>query len=78
MVQAGYLFHGGWEIAARFADIRPTHDASGQPEQRELLGGLGWYILDHNLKLQGDYGVRFAGPFDDLTHQLRVQLQLFY
>lgn len=78
MVQAGYLFHGGWEVAARFADIRPTHDASGQPEQRELLAGLGWYILDHNLKLQSDYGVQFAGPFDDLTHQLRVQLQLFY
>ncbi|MCU0671399.1 MAG: OprO/OprP family phosphate-selective porin [Myxococcota bacterium] len=78
MVQAGYLFRGGWEIAARFADIRPTHDASGQPEQRELLGGLGWYILDHNLKLQSDYGVQFAGPFEDLTHQLRVQLQLFY
>lgn len=78
MVQAGYLFHGGWEVAARFADIRPTHGASSQPEQRELLGGLGWYILDHNLKLQSDYGVDFTGSFDAITHQLRVQLQLFF
>jgi hypothetical protein len=78
MVQAGYLFRGGWEIAARYADIRPTHAASGQPEERELLGGLGWYIVDHNLKLQSDYGVSFAGPFEDLTHQLRIQLQVFY
>lgn len=78
MLQAGFLFREGWEVAARFADIRPTHDASDQPEQRELLGGLGWYILDHNLKLQSDYGVLFSGPFEDVTHELRVQLQLFY
>ncbi len=78
MVQAGFLFPRAFEIAARFSDIRPTHAGSAQPEERELLGGLGWYILDHNLKLQADYGVLFAGALDGATHQARMQLQLFY
>ncbi|MBX3249126.1 MAG: hypothetical protein KF901_18250 [Myxococcales bacterium] len=76
-LQAGY-FVSVIELAARFAEIRPTHEGSAMPTQRELLGGVGWYIHGHNLKLQADYGVLFGDRLVDVMHQARVQLQLFY
>jgi hypothetical protein len=84
MVQAGYLFPVGFEVALRIAAIEPLvvealrRSASAMSRQRELTAALGWYIIDHNLKVQGEVSRLFADDVMDARHVLRLQVQLFF
>lgn len=78
-VQAGYLFARPIELAARFGELRPLGATDPTlPLQRELGGGLSYYFLRHNLKLQSDYFYLFGNDANAQKHQARLQAQLFF
>lgn len=84
MVQGGYLFPIGLEIAARFAMIEPLiveflrRSESALGHERELAGAMGWYIMDHNLKVQGEVARLFDEDWMNAKHVGRVQVQVFF
>lgn len=78
-VQAGYMFPRRYEIAARWSELRPTHWVDTElTTRREMTVGLSKYVLDHNLKVQADYGYLFGQAFEDRQHLARIQSQFFF
>jgi hypothetical protein len=84
MVQAGYLFPLGFEIAARFAMIEPLvveflrRSESALAPERELALAMGYYIMDHNLKVQGELARLSGADMWNARHVGRVQVQVFF
>jgi phosphate-selective porin OprO and OprP len=67
------------EVSARYGYLEPLVDTSPVRLTHELGGGLSYYFLEHNLKLQGDYF--YISNQSDLSqglHQGRVQAQVFF
>jgi len=78
-VQAGYLFRGGIEIAARYSLIdRETLD----DEEEEVAAALNYYIRGNQLKLQTEFrqidykDVPATGAID--TDEFKAQLQVIF
>lgn len=93
-VQGGYMLVARrLELDARYAEVDPDHDASGD-RATELRGGVNYYWKGHNLKLQSDVGrLTFEpkGPGRTSTsrlptatdrkvtdYQVRMQVQLYF
>lgn len=78
-VQAGQMLTSRVEVNGRLGHLMPYAGTSPTFEETEEAGvGLGYYPRAHNLKVQGDYfQLRTGGPAR-LSHQVRLQLQLFF
>jgi hypothetical protein len=78
--QAGYLFIGDLELTARAGFLKPIteHRGGGLERVVELGGGLNWFPLAHDLKVQADYFAFFEGPEATPRHQVRVQSQFYF
>lgn len=81
-VQAGYVLPQGLEISGRWAEVRPMGSDREIPGRTELTSGVGWYLLRHDLKIQGDYAMGFGllGLSDrtEPDHRIRAQVQVFF
>ncbi len=78
MAQVGYLVpRVPFEIAARWAELFPLGDDSAMTARRELTGGVGYYFLKQDLKLQADYG-RLTSESAPGQHQIRAQAQVAF
>lgn len=77
LVQTGYVFARGYEIAARLAAIEPMGASDIVAGQQPAIA-LGRYFMGHNLKLQGDYTLLFTDGTPDPEHEVRVQLQFYF
>jgi phosphate-selective porin OprO/OprP len=75
------------EITGRYGLTRNIYgDQSSQPNSDEVGGGLNWYFVGHDLKLQADYfrvwdqsmGSTWAGQARHGTDRLRLQFQVFF
>jgi hypothetical protein len=75
------------EIAGRYGMSRRIDgDQSSQPIADEVGGGLNWYFVGHDLKLQVDYfrlwndglGPTYAEQARHGTDRVRVQVQLYF
>lgn len=78
--QVGYVFVPDWEVVARYGQIRGFRDrATDLSDLTEVGAGLGWYLLDQDLKLQASYLLNPAvGGVAVTGHQAHLQLQLFF
>lgn len=79
-VQGGYLFWGDLELVARGGHLEPLGENRGGGLQRttELGGGLNWFPMAHDFKVQADYFVFLEGPEATPRHQVRVQTQVYF
>ncbi len=76
MLQAGYLVPKiPFDVAARWAIVRPLGDETSLSRRNELAGGVGWYFARHALKLQADYARLWADDAGLGDDRVRVQLQ---
>lgn len=87
--QAGYMFPRMIEVTGRYGEIRsdvntlamvtPTNAGGAMGSEREVGGGLNYYLAEHSLKVQLDY-FRIWDPDDaaDDRHQVRLQTQLYF
>jgi len=75
------------ELVARYGLIRDIYgDESSLPDSDEVGGGVNWYFVGHDLKLQIDYlrgwdeslGTSFADQARHGTDSIRIQGQLFF
>jgi len=84
MVQAGYLLPFDVELAARYAMIEPLVVEAVQrvdtamPRRKEATVAVGYYVIDHNLKVQGEATRLFAEDVRTGTTLGRVQVQVFF
>ncbi|HLT28473.1 MAG TPA: porin [Myxococcaceae bacterium] len=78
--QVGYVFVPEWEVVARYGQIRGFRDrATGLEDLTEIGAGIGWYLMDQDLKLQASYLLNPAVAGAAVTrHQAHLQLQLFF
>jgi hypothetical protein len=77
--QAGWMFLPNFEVNARWSDLRPFSGTDPKlVRQTELGGGFGFYPWKHDLKLQADYFWLAGNRLDVGTHQVRLQLQVFF
>ena len=78
--QGGYLFYENVEVSARVGHIEPTTEHRGDGLQRltEIGGGLSWFAIAHDLKVQADYFVFLDGEAATPRHQLRLQTQVYF
>jgi hypothetical protein len=75
MVQGGYLFRNGLELAARYTSI--SHDElSLRPDVEEYTFGVSRYISHHDLKVQSDisYIENAFTPDPELRFRLQTEL----
>lgn len=79
-VQVGYVFPTYWELAGRWSMIEPRETSSGLVALQELSAALGHYFQLHELKVQGDYTLRFVGGGfnEEPEHEIRLQMQVFF
>lgn len=79
MAQAGYLLKPApVEFAARYAQVIPMGDVTSLTDRREITAGMSWYILKHDLKVQGDYTYITTTTDAAPQHQARVQAQVAF
>lgn len=80
MAQAGYLFGPApVEIAARYSEVFPLGEQTALSARREVTGGMSWYPMKHELKLQADYTwISTPGADAQGQHQVRVQTQVAF
>mgnify|MGYP000880865920 CR=1 FL=1 len=78
-VQAGQMLTARLEATGRYSRLRRANGTDPAfTNGREAGAGLGYYLQGHDLKLQGDYFHVTDATTGNLTHQARVQLQLFF
>lgn len=75
LLQAGYLVHPKLEISGRYAEVRALQ--ADESREREVGGGLSWYLQRHDLKLQLDY-FRLLRDSIEPVDRVRLQTQLFF
>ncbi len=78
MVQTGYLTAGGTEIAGRFTVLEGADDPVALLSRQQAHAALGRYLLAHDLKVQGDFGLTWQPEAFEPVPEARVQLQLFF
>ena len=75
------------EFVARYGLTRNIYGAnSSQPNNDEAGGGINWYFVGHNLKLQLDYfrlwdgslGASYGEQARHGTDRIRLQLQVHF
>ena len=78
--QLGYLLpRTDLELVGRYSVARnPYGQRSALRNRDELGGGLGYYFVGHNLKLQLDYFRVWEAPAPRGTDRVRVQIQLAF
>ena len=80
--QAGYMVvPGTLDVGLRWARVNYANDPSGRNYMREILGVLGYYFDDHNLKLQADVGKVETGMVAGTKSsewRLQVQFQIIF
>lgn len=90
----GWFFHAGYavprvplEVVARWAAVRNIYgDQSSMPGADEIGGGLNWFLVGHDLKLQLDYfrvadattGPTVREALRQGTDRVRLQVQLYF
>lgn len=52
--QAGYLFPGNWEVAARYTHLKWSFDQESSLPESQYTLGVSKYVVGHNLKIQSD------------------------
>jgi len=76
-LQLGYLVpKSGFEVATRYALIRPMGVRSNLLPSNELLGALNYYVAQHALKLQLDVGQVWSTDIRGGATTVRLQLQV--
>lgn len=73
--QAGYMFAHSWEVAARAGRLMPLGLSSIEPST-ELVAGVNWLRIGHDLKVQGNYTMSLSPG--QREQRLRLQLQMFF
>lgn len=78
-VQAGQMLAERLELAARYGQLRPKRGTDPTlAKSHELGGALSYYVMAHDLKVQGDYFYLPIDGFGEGVHQGRVQAQLYF
>lgn len=77
-IAIGRAFNRELFAGLRYAEIRPIGDASLLGVQRIARLTGGWFIADHALKLQADYGYHFGEDLGAGRHEVRLQTQVFF
>ncbi len=78
-VQAGQMVSSRVELNGRYGRLVPGEGTAPSVERVNEAGvGLSYYPRAHNLKVQGDYFQLRTGDPARLSHQVRVQLQLYF
>lgn len=76
-IQAGMIFKGKNEIAARFTTITPDDvNYSGVAETDEITLGFSRYIVGHSLKFQTDFSMIDIEGVSDPTYRFRFQTEM--
>ena len=70
-LQAGYLLKNNWEFAGRYTQLNPNED-TGYNNISEYTIGFSKYVVGHNLKIQGDIGIKQEENNSDI---LLIRLQ---
>lgn len=78
-VQAGQMVSSRIEVNGRVGRLIPGEGTAPSVERINEAGvGVSYYPRAHNLKVQGDYFQLRTGEASRLSHQVRVQLQLYF
>lgn len=77
-VQAGYLFHRWFELAARYQEADRDVLGSNSNRSRWTSIGSNTYLQEHNLKIQTDYTFKNEQGNDLENDMFQVHLQLDY
>jgi hypothetical protein len=76
-VQAGYIFHNCWEIAARHQNLEDPINTLDFPDGVEWTSiGLNYYMHEHKLKVQMDYTWKNEAVGEIANDVFQMQLQL--
>ncbi|MEW5850776.1 MAG: porin [Myxococcota bacterium] len=79
MAQTGYMFNDHLEVAARLGAVAPVlGDKAGLKPTHEVAGAWSIFLLQHVLKVQGDYSYLAPTGLKDGVHQLRLQSTLMF
>lgn len=78
LVQVGYVFSNGFELAGRYSIVQPVGDDSALVRTAIPMLGVGQYFMRHDLKLQADYAQQYVDGRDTPIHEGRLQLQFFF
>lgn len=74
VIQGGYLFKNNFEIAARYAIVKPEQ-VTGRDNIEQYTLGVSRYIVGHNLKVQSDVTYTLNGKeFPDLMYRLQLEV----
>ena len=74
-LQAGYLFPGNWEIAARYTHSKWSLDQTSLLPENQYTLGVSKYIIGHNLKVQSDLNYLTNINFvKELFYRLQIQV----
>jgi hypothetical protein len=76
--QAGYMLTRHVEVAGRHGETFPLGGLTAVAHTRETSGALSYYVFRHDLKVQGDWTYLWGERLSGGTHELRVQVQLFF
>lgn len=78
-LQGGKMVTPRIELTSRVGRLSPRDGTAAAFERpSEVVGGIGFYPREHNLKLQADYFTVNTGTPNRRTHQVRTQFQLFF
>lgn len=75
---AGHSITPEWLVAARFAEVRPWNDASRLETSREIRATVGWFLSQHDFKVQADWGWLFGDELGRGDFEMRLQTQAFF
>lgn len=72
-LQGGYLFKNNWELAGRYTQV-DFEEATGLDNFTQFTVGFSKYVVGHNLKIQGDFGITQEANNDDILF-IRLQTE---
>ena len=72
-LQTGYLFKNNWELAGRYTQVN-FEDETGLDNFTQYTVGFSKYIVGHNLKIQGDFGITQEANNNDILF-IRLQTE---
>lgn len=77
-VNVGHAFTPGAFVGLRYAELHPLGEESLMETERTAQLTGGWFLAEHALKVQADYGYIFKDDVGAGDHVIRVQTQVFY
>jgi hypothetical protein len=79
MAQGGWVSRGGYELSGRWARIEAAADTpSAIADLTEVTLGAGYYVRNHDLKIQADVGRTWVEGAQEVGMTGRVQVQVFF